>query len=101
MKAIVNLCKPIVNYSKNILPQCCLYKNILISIFIVHKRQITFGQNNYNRISGVVSESEPINWGSKKQHRKIKLNFPITKDMYDSKTEEILAPLRQSVKEQV
>lgn len=39
------------------------------------------------------------NWGSKKAHRKVKLNF--FANMSDPKTEEILAPLRSLVKEQV
>lgn len=39
------------------------------------------------------------NWGSKKAHRKVKLNF--FTNMSDPKTEEILAPLRFLVKEQV
>lgn len=39
----------------------------------------------------------PDNWGSKKAHRKVKLHFI----MADPKTEEILAPLRFLVKEQV
>ena len=39
-------------------------------------------------------------WGSKKQHRKVKLPFDFRK-MGDPKMEEILAPLRASVKEQV
>lgn len=38
-------------------------------------------------------------WGTKKQHRKVKLNFPL--DMTDPKIENELAPLRASVKEQV
>lgn len=39
------------------------------------------------------------NWGSKKAHRKVKLNF--FTNMSDPKTEEILSPLRFLVKEQV
>lgn len=39
------------------------------------------------------------NWGSKKAHRKVKLNF--FANMSDPKTEEILSPLRFLVKEQV
>lgn len=58
----------------------------------------------HSRTSSTDDSSEqksrlPSNWGSKKQHRKVKLNFAI--DMADSKTEEILAPLRALVKEQV
>jgi hypothetical protein len=39
-------------------------------------------------------------WGSKKKHRKVKLQFTLDK-MADPRIEEILAPLRASVKEQV
>jgi hypothetical protein len=39
-------------------------------------------------------------WGSKKKHRKVKLHFTFDR-MTDPKIEEILAPLRASVKEQV
>lgn len=39
-------------------------------------------------------------WGTKKKHRNIKLNI-ITDNMVDPQTEEILAPLRAKVKEQV
>lgn len=39
-------------------------------------------------------------WGTKKKHRKVKLQFTLDR-MADPKTEEILAPLRASVKEQV
>lgn len=42
-------------------------------------------------------KESPI-WGHKKSHRKIKLNFLNT---MDSKTETILAPFRELVKEQV
>lgn len=40
-------------------------------------------------------------WGSKKSHRNIKINQLLLQEMADPKTEEILAPLRASVKEQV
>ena len=39
-------------------------------------------------------------WGSKKKHRKVRLQFTLD-TMADPKIEEILAPLRASVKEQV
>jgi hypothetical protein len=39
-------------------------------------------------------------WGTKKKHRKVKLQFTLDK-MSDPRIEEILAPLRASVKEQV
>ncbi|XP_014272814.1 glycine--tRNA ligase [Halyomorpha halys] len=49
-------------------------------------------------IPSLVSERKS-SWGSKKQHRKVKLPLYFDK-MGDPKTEEILAPLRASVKEQ-
>jgi hypothetical protein len=39
-------------------------------------------------------------WGSKKKHRKVRLQFTVDR-MADPRIEEILAPLRASVKEQV
>lgn len=42
----------------------------------------------------------PPSWGSKKQHRKIKLNFGLN-IMADPEVEKTLAPLRDAVKEQV
>lgn len=41
------------------------------------------------------------NWGSKKSHRNIKLQLLNLREMADPKIEEILAPLREHVKEQV
>jgi len=40
-------------------------------------------------------------WGSKKSHRSIKIQQILLQEMADPKTEEILAPLRAKVKEQV
>ena len=40
-------------------------------------------------------------WGSKKAHRSIKIQQLLLQEMADPKTEEILAPLRAVVKEQV
>lgn len=45
------------------------------------------------------SQDGTVTWGTKKQHRKVKLNFPL--EMTDPKIENELAPLRASVKEQV
>lgn len=41
----------------------------------------------------------PEHWGQKKQHRKVKLNYNL--GMASAETEVLLAPFRQSVKEQV
>ena len=47
------------------------------------------------------SDSTKSIWGSKKKHRNVKLQLQQLRDMADPKIEEILAPLRESVKEQV
>jgi len=44
--------------------------------------------------------SKLVYWGSKKKHRQVKLHFSAS-DMADPKIEEVLAPLRAQVKEQV
>lgn len=54
--------------------------------------------NNADNISKTKSKP-PSNWGSRKQHRKVKLNFPI--DASDPTLVRALEPLRTSVKEQV
>lgn len=41
----------------------------------------------------------PSNWGTRKQHRKVKLNFPL--DASDPTLVRALEPLRTAVKEQV
>lgn len=69
-----------------------------------------FGQRNlsisswYLNVSNAGNNSKtksdtPSNWGTRKPHRKIKLNFPL--DASDPKTVNILEPLRIAVKEQV
>jgi hypothetical protein len=45
--------------------------------------------------------SNKSTWGSKKPHRNIKIQSFLAKEMADPKIEEILAPLRAKVKEQV
>lgn len=52
-------------------------------------------QRNINLSAGFCQQ-----WGSKKRHRKIKLHLNLD-IMADPKIEEILAPLRACVKEQV
>ncbi|XP_053693469.1 glycine--tRNA ligase [Sabethes cyaneus] len=48
-----------------------------------------------------VSKSKPLVWGSNKKHRDFKLKQQLLESMtMDPKIEEILAPLRQAVKEQ-
>ncbi|XP_011301987.1 glycine--tRNA ligase [Fopius arisanus] len=62
-----------------------------INPFVTTKRE-------FQSIRLLLAKSLPDNWGSKKHHRTVKLNFPL--DMSDPKIEEALAPLRASVKEQ-
>lgn len=45
--------------------------------------------------------SKKHEWGSKKAHRNVKIQQLLLQEMADPKTEEILAPLRAAVKEQV
>lgn len=49
-------------------------------------------------LASASSETKKVVWGSKKSHRKVKLNFPI---MANPQNEIILEPLRLAVKEQV
>ncbi|XP_063988643.1 glycine--tRNA ligase [Diachasmimorpha longicaudata] len=55
-------------------------------------------KRDFQTVRLLLARTLPDNWGSKKQHRAVKLNFPL--DMSDPKIEEALAPLRASVKEQ-
>jgi glycyl-tRNA synthetase len=48
----------------------------------------------------VLKNSNNTHWGSKKQHRQVKLQLFELEKMADPKIEEILAPLRKEVKEQ-
>jgi tRNA U34 2-thiouridine synthase MnmA/TrmU len=45
--------------------------------------------------------NQNTNWGSKKAHRNVKVQSLLIQEMADPKIEEILAPLRAAVKEQV
>lgn len=73
--------------------------------YIFHNKILTHEVNQllpltFNRSIFISCKLESSTWGSKKPHRKVKLHVPI-EIMADPKTEEILAPLRASVKEQV
>lgn len=92
MKPILALC--VVSISKipkySIKP--CLFplikkNSILSSVYYRHTAS-----------TSTAKSEESVNWGHNKSHRKIKLNFT---SIMDSKSEEILAPFRQLVKEQV
>lgn len=67
-----------------------------VNIKLINKNFVNFSVNRNITLLPVCCHQ----WGSKKQHRKIKLHFSID-TMADPKIEEILAPLRASVKEQV
>lgn len=60
---------------------------------------LTNCQRNFVVHPALFQEEKP-QWGSKKKHRKVKLQFSLD-TMGDSKIEEVLAPLRANVKEQV
>lgn len=54
----------------------------------------------YLSASTAEAKSAPT-WGSNKKHRNIKLQLLQAREMADPRTEEILLPLREKVKEQV
>jgi hypothetical protein len=81
MKTLYNICIPVVKCSRLIFPK---YSNNL---------------SNFSTTSFHLSDKPK--WGSKKSHRKIKLQLNQLQAMADPKIEEILAPLRKIVKEQV
>ncbi|XP_049796890.1 glycine--tRNA ligase [Schistocerca nitens] len=77
--------------------------NILfkVSVHVVQKNTspgIIYGSRYLSLCTAVRKEDEHI-WGSRKRNRKLKITFPLN-TMADSKIEEVLAPLRASVKEQ-
>lgn len=88
MKILLNCIQPVVKFSK------FLFKPIN---FPVKKFSRNFSIVKFEEQKNQVNNS----WGSKKSHRKIQLQLLDFLKMADSKTEEILAPLRQAVKEQV
>lgn len=86
MKVLLRLFRPIVKF-----------REILWSVELKHSKTPARDfsltqQRNYTQNS---------DWGSKKAHRKVKLKLFERKEMADPKIEEVLAPLRQRVKEQV
>lgn len=86
MRALVRLLTPIVKYSE-------IVWNINQNILKTPTRVFS--------LSHKVCDSNKSEWGSKKKHRKVNLQLLEYQKMSDPKIEEILAPLRHSVKEQV
>lgn len=86
MRVLSRLYNPIVKYSE-----------ILWNINVNHtKTQVRKVSSTHQ-----LCETNNNEWGSKKAHRKVKLRLIEYQKMADPKIEEILAPLRQTVKEQV
>lgn len=75
MKAILNIYRPLVRFSQ----------------LLTHSKPV----------STTLFKSESASWGSKKLHRKVKLQLINKEGMADPKVEEVLAPFRLRVKEQV
>jgi len=65
--------------------------------YIIHNVHAVFIPNRKLHRTSILYSST---WGSKKKHRKVRLQVTLD-TMADPKIEEILAPLRASVKEQV
>lgn len=91
MKIHLNFLVSVVHFSKTLVPQ--LYRG---TVFIANSKLLQ-QRSSFSTKSAFVETS--CVWGSKKSHRKIKLQ--LLNSMADPKIEEILAPLRQDVKEQV
>lgn len=70
------------------------------SEILIKSSPISVKQNTRNFSITYHYFQKPI-WGSKKSHRKIKIQSLLLQEMADPKIEETLAPLRAAVKEQV
>jgi hypothetical protein len=86
MRVLPRLFQPIVKYSG-------ILWNINQNHIKTSTRVLSFAHQ--------LKSSDKSQWGSKKAHRKVKLQISDYQSMADPKIEEVLAPLRQSVKEQV
>ena len=84
-----------------------LFSRLLNRLVNCSKIHLKLPQNKVIQISRDFSSSiRQLNksdsiWGSKKSHRKIKIQSLLIQEMSDPAIEEKLAPLRASVKEQV
>lgn len=86
MRVLSRLYSPIVKFSE-----------ILLNISVNHTKT----QARAVSLTHQLCDKNNPEWGSKKAHRKVKLRLLEYQKMSDPKIEEILAPLRQTVKEQV
>lgn len=86
MRALSRLYNPIAKFSE---------------FFLETNQKVAKFQTRVFSLSHKVCKVKDPNWGSKKQHRNVKLQLLQYQKMADPKIEEILAPLRQNVKEQV
>lgn len=77
--------------------------NPLVKFSKIHWNIIQNHTKTQARVISLTHQTKAANpdWGSKKSHRKVKLKLFDHQKMADPKIEEILAPLRTSVKEQV
>lgn len=80
--------------------------NFLFSIFIPvvvssFSKKETSSRLFRRKLFAIINISKSQHsWGSKKNHRKVKVSFPLD-TMADTQVEKVLAPLRASVKQQV
>lgn len=97
MKLFFRLCCPLVHLTRSRFKVICssVEQQSFNSSKKICKRDISV-----SILASATSEPNSVVWGSKKAHRKIKLNFPID-IMANPENEIILEPLRQAVKEQV
>lgn len=98
MTIFSRLCRPLVYLSRSQFEIICssVQQSIEPSKKIC-KRDISV-QSILASASSSETAANTVVWGSKKSHRKIKLNFPV---MTNPQDEVILEPLRLAVKEQV
>lgn len=96
MKLFFPLCRPLVYLSRSQSEIVC--SSVRQQSFIDLSKKICKRDISVSILASASSEAKKVVWGSKKSHRKIKLNFPI---MASPQNEIILEPLRLAVKEQV
>lgn len=78
-----------------------LIKSINLVVKYSYLSNLLLSQRKLSTSIFSLTANQSSSWGSKKKHRNIKLNLQHAREMADPKTEEILLPLRQNVKEQV
>ncbi len=70
-------------------------------LLCVNKPNLFLSPRNLHVLSSLRSQQEATAWGSKKHKNKQKIKIQFINIMADPKIEEILAPFRAAVKEQV